>query len=125
MEKVRVVVGVVLLAALLYWLYPKSDQVAGKNTTEITIWFNGPIEGRQLDAVDAFQRRYPQYRVVLGSSAARTGLDGEGNPQRLMCGIAGGVPPDVVEYDRFAICQWAGRGAFLDLNPLIERDLKR
>lgn len=125
MDKVRVVVGVGLLAALLYWLYPKSDNATGKAATEITIWFNGPIEGRQLDAVDAFQRRFPQYRVVLGSSAARTGLDGEGNPQRLMCGIAGGVPPDVVEYDRFAICQWAGRGAFLDLNPLIERDLKR
>ena len=36
-----------------------------------------------------------------------------------MCGIAGGVPPEVVEYDRFAICQWAGRDAFLDLRALI------
>lgn len=64
----------------------------------------------------------PRYRAILGSSAARTGLDGEGNPQRLMCGIAGGVPPEVVEYDRFAVCQWASRKAFLDINPLIEKD---
>ncbi len=120
MERAKWVVGLGLLAALLYWLYPKADRVhSDKPVTEITIWFNGPIEGRQLDAVDAFERRFPQYRVILGSSAARTGLDGEGNPQRLMCGIAGGVPPEVVEYDRFAICQWAGRDAFLDLNTLI------
>ena len=42
-----------------------------------------------------------------------------------MCGIAGGVPPEVVEYDRLAICQWAARGAFLDLAPLIEQDRKQ
>src|SRR5262245_54124381 len=120
MDRAKWVVGLGLLAALLYWLYPKSDRPHDdKPVTEVTIWFNGPIEGRQLDAVDAFERRFPQYRVILGSSAARTGLDGEGNPQRLMCGIAGGVPPEVVEYDRFAICQWAGRDAFLDLNTLI------
>src|SRR5262249_18469230 len=52
-------------------------------------------------------------------------LEGEGNPQRLMCGIAGGVPPEVVEYDRFAICQWAARGAFLDLRSLIEADRRK
>jgi len=120
MDKAKWIVGVGLLAALLYWLYPKSERPRDdKPVTEITIWFNGPIEGRQLDAVDAFERRFPQYRVILGSSAARTGLEGEGNPQRLMCGIAGGVPPEVVEYDRFAICQWAGRDAFLDLRTLI------
>lgn len=118
----QVIVGSIALAGLLYALYPHTTGVARPGTTEITIWFNGPIEGRQIDVVDAFERKFPQYRVVLGSSAVRTGLDGEGNPQRLMCGIAGGVPPEIVEYDRFAICQWAARDAFLDLTPLIQRD---
>ncbi len=118
----RVWFCVVVVAGLLFWLHPKPSLEHGGDATEVTIWFNGLIEGRHLDAIDAFERRFPQYRGILGSSAVRTGLEGEGNPQRLMCGIAGGVPPEVVEYDRFAVCQWAARGAFLDLNSLIEKD---
>ncbi|MCK6485665.1 MAG: extracellular solute-binding protein [Phycisphaerae bacterium] len=123
MRNIVNILALLLLAALLWWLYPHRPAApGGRDVTEITIWFNGIVEGRQIDVVDAFERAFPQYRVILGSSAARTGLEGEGNPQRLMCGIAGGVPPEVVEYDRFAICQWAARDAFLDLNPLIEAD---
>ena len=124
MSRLRAAFWFVVIGALLYALYPKTPRagVGGGTATEVTIWFNGPLESRFLDVADAFERRFPQYRAILGSSAVRTGLDGEGNPQRLMCGIAGGVPPEVVEYDRFAICQWAARGAFLDLTPLIERD---
>ncbi|MFQ5490190.1 MAG: ABC transporter permease subunit [Phycisphaerae bacterium] len=118
----RLWLSVIAVTALLWWLYPASRRQVSDDVTEVTIWFNGPTEGRQLDVVDAFERRFPQYRAILGSSAVRTGMEGEGNPQRLMCGIAGGVPPDLVEYDRFAICQWAARGAFLDLTPLIEKD---
>ena len=112
------------LLALLYGLYPRTSEGRRAGVTEVTIWFNGPIEGRLIEVLDAFERQFPQYRAILGSSAVRTGLEGEGNPQRLMCGIAGGVPPEVVEYDRFAICQWAARGAFKDLTPLIERDAR-
>ncbi|MGB9624066.1 MAG: extracellular solute-binding protein [Phycisphaerae bacterium] len=124
MERIRAGVILVVVAAALWWLYPGSAEQGPDDRIELTIWFNGPIEGRQLAVADAFEKRFPQYRVLLGSSAARSGLEGEGNPQRLMCGIAGGVPPDVVEYDRFAVCQWASRGAFLDLTPLIQNDLK-
>ncbi|MBI4579667.1 MAG: extracellular solute-binding protein, partial [Planctomycetes bacterium] len=122
MHRVRVVIVVLVTGVLLWWLYPKREADRGEKRTEVTIWFNGPVEGRQLAVIDAFEKAFPQYRAILGSSAARTGLEGEGNPQRLMCGIAGGVPPEVVEYDRFAVCQWASRKAFCDLNPLIERD---
>jgi multiple sugar transport system permease protein len=117
-------VALVLLAGAMWWLYPRSGASDARDRTEVTIWLNGPIESRHLAVIDAFEDRFPQYRVILGSSATRGGLEGEGNPQRLMCGIAGGVPPEVVEYDRFAVCQWAARDAFLDLNPLIERDLR-
>ena len=122
MSRFRLVITAVALVALMWWLYPKRPRAERGDVTEVTIWFNGVVEGRHIDVVDAFERRFPEYRGVLGSSAARTGLEGEGNPQRLMCGIAGGVPPEVVEYDRFAIAQWAARKAFLDLNPLIEKD---
>jgi multiple sugar transport system permease protein len=115
---------VIAVTALAWWLYPWRNDASSANVTEVTIWFNGPLEGRHNDVVDAFERVFPEYRGILGSSAARTGLEGEGNPQRLMCGIAGGVPPEVVEYDRFAIAQWAARNAFLDLTSLIEKDRK-
>lgn len=122
MSRIRLVITVVAVTALMWWLYPKPPRSEHGDVTEVTIWFNGVVEGRHIDVVDAFERRFPEYRGVLGSSAARTGLEGEGNPQRLMCGIAGGVPPEVVEYDRFAIAQWAARKAFLDLTPLIAKD---
>ena len=118
-------VSAVLVLALLWWLHPKPGSEHPADVTEATIWFNGIIEGRHIDVIDAFERRFPEYRGILGSSATRTGLEGEGNPQRLMCGIAGGVPPEVVEYDRFAICQWAARGAFMDLYPLIAADQEK
>ena len=117
-------VSAAVIASALWWLHPHPRAQQADNVTEVTIWFNGIIEGRHIDVIDAFEREFPQYRGILGSSAARTGLEGEGNPQRLMCGIAGGVPPEVVEYDRFAICQWAARGAFLDLTPFVERDAR-
>jgi len=122
MSRLRICIIAIAAAVLMLWLYPAPPRSEQEDVTEVTIWFNGVVEGRHIDVVDAFERRFPEYRGVLGSSAARTGLEGEGNPQRLMCGIAGGVPPEVVEYDRFAIAQWAARDAFLDLNPLIEQD---
>ena len=122
MERWRTWVLLVLAIAVLWWLYPRRQAPTAGDRIEVTIWFNGPIEGRQLAVIDAFEERFPQYRAILGSSATRSGLEGEGNPQRLMCGIAGGVPPEVVEFDRFAVCQWSSRQAFLDLNPLIQRD---
>jgi len=125
MSRITAIFWFVVIGALLYALYPKTPRTEARDATEVTVWFNGPLEGRFLDVTDAFERRFPGYRAIMGSSAVRTGLDGEGNPQRLMCGIAGGVPPEVVEYDRFAICQWAARGAFLDLTQLIEKDQRR
>ena len=129
MSSWRLWLGIVLLGALIWWSYPHRSAKRLGADTEVTIWFNGIIEGRHLEVVDAFERTFDHrtpysgiYRAEVGSSAVRGGLEGEGNPQRLMCGIAGGVPPDVVEYDRMAICQWAARGAFMDLTPFIQKD---
>lgn len=121
----RYAVYAVILLAVLTWLYPRPAAEYSADVTEVTVWFNGIIEGRHIDVVDAFERVFPEYRAVLGSSAVRSGLESEGSPQRLMCGIAGGVPPEVVEYDRFAICQWAARRAFLDLTPFVEKDAQQ
>jgi multiple sugar transport system permease protein len=71
-------------------------------------------------AIRAFEKKCPQYRVKLLSMGA-----GGMNPQKLMTAIVGGVPPDVIDQDRFTINDWAARGAFRPLDDLIARDKGR
>ena len=47
------------------------------------------------------------------------------SPQKLMTAIVGKAPPNIVNQDRFTIGDWASRDTFLQLNSLIERDLKK
>ncbi|MBW7863595.1 MAG: extracellular solute-binding protein [Candidatus Hydrogenedentes bacterium] len=63
----------------------------------------------------------PHIRVVMGQSAS---INRTEDPQRLLCAVAGGDPPDVVWFDRFAVSEWAARGAFLPLQEFLERDLR-
>jgi multiple sugar transport system permease protein len=39
--------------------------------------------------------------------------------------VAGGVPPDAIAFDRYAVIEWASRGAFTDLTPYLEADATR
>ena len=61
----------------------------------------------------------PAIKVIMAQSASVNKTD---DPQRLLCGVAGGDPPDVVFFDRFAVGEWAAKGAFTSLQPYIERD---
>jgi len=63
----------------------------------------------------------PIFKVIAGQSAS---IDMSGDPQRLLCSIAGGDPPDVVFFARHAVAEWASRGAFLPLQPFVDRDLR-
>lgn len=63
----------------------------------------------------------PHIRVTVGQSAM---INRTNDPQRLLCAIAGGDPPDVVWFDRFAVSEWAARGAFMPLGDFIARDLR-
>ena len=62
----------------------------------------------------------PPIKVIMGQTAS---MDRTSDPQRLLCAIAGGDPPDVVWFDRFAVGEWASRGAFQSLQPFLQRDL--
>ena len=46
------------------------------------------------------------------------------NPQKLMTAIVGGVPPDLVQQDRFTIGDWASRDAFRPLDDLLQADAR-
>ncbi len=108
--------------AVAYLLYPHPTQeLAEKNVKEIVFWC--PINPVTFDPlrplIEEFEHRNPGYRVRMGTATAR---DDTGDPTRFLLGVAGGVPPDLIYFDRFAVVEWASRGAFTDLTPLIERD---
>ena len=46
------------------------------------------------------------------------------DPQRVICSIVGGDPPDIIVFDRYAVGEWAARGAFLPLDEFVAADLK-
>ena len=82
---------------------------------ELVIWGVWNREGWRK-CFDEFERRHPDIKLVTSATGGRM------DEQKLMCGIAGGAPPDVINQDRFSIGGWAARGAFLRLDDLVERD---
>jgi ABC-type glycerol-3-phosphate transport system substrate-binding protein len=88
---------------------------------DLVIWgiqFGPDSKGAEA-VVKEFERRNPDINVRVLSMGA-----GTMNPQKLMTSIVGNVAPDVINQDRFSISDWASRGAFMSLSPLIERDRK-
>ena len=62
---------------------------------------------------------HPIYRIVMGQNASR---DQTADPTRFLVSVAGGVPPDVIRFDRYAITEWAARGAFAKLDDFLASD---
>jgi hypothetical protein len=72
----------------------------------LTIWGLAitPDDKGLDDVVRAFEAKNPHIKVrMLGMGA------GGMNPQKLMTAIVGGVPPDMIKQDRFALIDWASR----------------
>lgn len=82
-------------------------------TVELQYW-TSPYELRAMAEIfEQYQRDNPGVKVVIGQSAARNLVD---DPQRVICAIVGGDPPDIIVFDRYAVGEWAARGAFMPLN---------
>lgn len=122
--------GVVIVTAL-WLLNPGAATVIEDDAVEIHYMGPaGPISGAMEDAIREFERlsrerhavdpSYPKYRVVSGQHASR---DQVADPTRFIISVAGGMPPDVIFFDRFAITEWAARGAFEPLDEFLSRDL--
>ncbi len=121
--------GAVLITAL-WLLAPRHAMQRDDGVVEIHyMGRGGPIKGAMDDAVREFERlsrerhavdpSYPIYRVISGQDATRSQTE---DPTRFLVSLAGGMPPDVIDFDRFAISEWAARGAFTPLDDLIARD---
>jgi ABC-type sugar transport system permease subunit/ABC-type glycerol-3-phosphate transport system substrate-binding protein len=127
----KLIVVLVLGAVALWWLAPPSTApVADARVVEIRYMSpSGPVGDALADAIRVFEeesrRRHaadpskPIYKVISGQNASR---DQTADPTRFLVGVAGGLPPDVIYFDRFAVSEWAARGAFERLDGFLEAD---
>ena len=134
MSNWKAIIGLVVLVAVLWWLYPSRQLAEQPEANVVEILFmgpSGPIAGAMEDVVREFEFRSeeahrrdpsrPVYRVISGQNAARNQVS---DPTRFLVSVAGGTPPDVIFFDRYAVAEWAARGAFEPLDPYIRRDLE-
>jgi ABC-type sugar transport system permease subunit/ABC-type glycerol-3-phosphate transport system substrate-binding protein len=130
MSAIKAIAAAILLGLLLWVLYPKAH-VRTAGVTEIQFMGPaGPVSGPLEDAIRVFEEQSrqehakdpskPIYRVVSGQNAS---VDPTADPTRFIISLVGGVPPDVVNFDRFAVAEWAARNAFEPLDAYLERDL--
>ncbi len=120
------------LLTLLWLLSPERSRPALEpGTVEITYMGpGGTIANATDDALRAFEQESreehakdpakPVYRVVNGQSASRNQTE---DPTRFLVSVAGGMPPDVIRFDRFAVTEWAARNAFEPLDKYLTADL--
>ncbi|MEA2698160.1 MAG: multiple sugar transport system permease protein, partial [Myxococcales bacterium] len=107
----------ILVALLVIWLRTSTAEPA--DGREPLVFNAGWMVGDDIyGALHRFEQLHPEYRVTTTTSTAQ---DQTGDAQRLLLAIAGGVPPDVVFFDRFAVGEWAAKSALEDLTPFIEQ----
>lgn len=112
------VLAAIAFLAVVVWTWQATRPARPDGKTQIVVWNLGLMGSEIGLALHEFELENPQYRVVHSSSVApNTTADG----QRLLTAVAGGVPPDLMVFDRFAIAEWAARNALTDLGPLLER----
>ncbi|MDQ6623812.1 MAG: extracellular solute-binding protein, partial [Verrucomicrobiota bacterium] len=120
-----------VLAGALWFLSPSRAIHDEPGLIEISfLGDNGPNSTAVDDAIRVFESEsraahardpsQPAYRVLRGQNASR---DLTADPTRFLVSVAGGEPPDLILFDRYAVSEWAARGAFLKLDPFIARDL--
>jgi len=115
----RVAVALFALLAILlgFWTWQQTTHRAPDGRQEIVAWGINFLGPDVYTLVHQFEKENPQYRVIISASVER---DNTSDNQRLLSAIAGGVPPDVYFFSRFATGEWAGRDALTDLTPMIE-----
>jgi multiple sugar transport system permease protein len=124
----------ILAVAVGLWLLypPRQLKVEPDEADRIEITYTGPggeYATAMAEVIRAFENKTklehqkdptkPWYRVVTGQTAAK---DQTADPTRFIVSVAGGSPPDVIMFDRFAISEWASRGVFEPLDDYLSKD---
>ena len=116
-------VGFMCLLVLAAVLYPRlgshTAAEASGGREVITLWTPLSATDEIKAAAAEFERENPHYQVMLGAATVRDTIS---DPTRFLLSVAGGAPPDVIIFDRFAVVEWAARGAFLNLNNYLAAD---
>ena len=118
-ERLRVVGGLAGLAIVVAILWPRPEANRPSYKTPLVFWRAGGMEPTYRDAIEQFERDNPDLEVIIGNAAIRNATD---DPQRFLTGVAGGVPPDLIFFDRYALAEWASRGAFTPLDEFLKKD---
>ncbi len=106
-----------LLALVAWWTWRSTREARPDGRETIVFWGSSQLGEDAYTIVNRFERENPGYKVEMGTAVAR---DLTGDAQRLLTAITGGVPPDLVWFDRFAVGEWASKHALEDLTPYIE-----
>lgn len=135
MDSRKAFVIALVMILVLWWLHPPR-QLGGApdrrdNVVEIAFMGPaGPLAGSIAEVIRQFEAQSeiehaadpskPIYRVISGQNAARNQVS---DPTRFLVSVAGNSPPDVIEFDRYAVAEWAARGGFIPLDDYLNKDI--
>ena len=125
-------VATLLVLGVALWFLSPNRAIAPREPGVVDIAYlgqSGADAAAMNDALRVFEAEsraahvrdpsHPIYRIVTGQNASR---DQTADPTRFLVSVAGGVPPDLIRFDRYAISEWAARGAFAKLDDFVARD---
>jgi ABC-type sugar transport system permease subunit/ABC-type glycerol-3-phosphate transport system substrate-binding protein len=127
----KAVLLAIALGIALYFLSPRRT-IAPNEPGVVEISYLGQSGADAAAVADAFRifeaesraahardPSHPIYRIIAGQNAS---ADQTADPTRFLVSVAGGMPPDLIRFDRYAISEWAARGAFAKLDDFVARD---
>jgi multiple sugar transport system permease protein len=114
--RIAVILFAIFIALLAIWTWQQTSYKTIDGRKEIVAWGINFLGPDIYTLIHQFEKENPEYRVIISASAER---DNTADNQRLLSAIAGGVPPDVYFFSRFATGEWASRDALSDLTDLV------
>jgi len=115
--RLAVMLALVAAVGVALWTWQATRPSHRDGKKQIVVW-NLLMLGPNVElALHQFELENPEYHVVYSSSVTP---DITTDGQRLLTAIAGGVPPDMMMFDRYAIPEWAARGALTEFSPFLD-----
>ncbi|MDQ3700970.1 MAG: extracellular solute-binding protein [Chloroflexota bacterium] len=91
-----------------------------KKVASIELWGSPTDDGRK-DQVTAWNAKYPNLKLTFGTQHNTT-TQGEASFAPIIAAAAAGVPPTVVDFDRFQVAALALKRLWMPLDDFIKRD---
>lgn len=111
-----------LFAFVCFFLLPYLTGLGEERPVRLEVFGPGPLTQQLSHLLERFERDNPGVQIVVGQNASR---DQTADPTRFLVSVAGGQPPDMIIFDRYAVAEWAARNAFLPLDEFIAEEAER